>query len=173
MGHAYLKKTSSLILTTGILIVIQIVGASVFCGASEVLSAAIPVGRSSTGVDSVDQQQGTQQAARRSLVEASGSHVETVEPDNDPSAHPEQVHIAFAVSNSPEEYAITISWATWPETMSTVVWGTSPSSMIHVVEGSSTSEEMDAVRSFGSSLVPYLCVWIFPTLVSGSPYSLG
>lgn len=141
MGRAYRKKTSSLILTTGILLVIQIVGASLFCGASEVLSAAIPVGRSSTGVDAVEQQHGTQQTTRRHLIEASGSHMETVEPESDPPAHPEQIHIAFAVPNLPEEYAMTISWATWPETMSTVVWGTSPSSMIHVVEGSSTSEE--------------------------------
>lgn len=58
----------------------------------------------------------------------------------DPSAMPEQIHIALAMSESPEEYAMTIAWATWPDTKSTVAWGLSEDELVNVVEGTSTCE---------------------------------
>lgn len=59
----------------------------------------------------------------------------------DPSfAAPEQVHIALGRSDSPEEYAVTVAWVTWPNTQSRVVWGSSVDNLGNIADGSSTSE---------------------------------
>lgn len=61
-------------------------------------------------------------------------------PSGDPAASPEQIHIALAASDSPEEYAVTVAWATWPETRSQVVWGSDDQRQDNIAYGRATSE---------------------------------
>ncbi len=61
-------------------------------------------------------------------------------PSDDPAASPEQIHIALAASDSPEEYAVTVAWATWPETRSQVVWGSDNQRQDNIAYGRATSE---------------------------------
>lgn len=61
-------------------------------------------------------------------------------PVRDPAASPEQIHIALAVSDTPDGYAVTVAWATWPEARSQVVWGSDSQGQDNIAYGRSTSE---------------------------------
>lgn len=65
-------------------------------------------------------------------------------------AAPEQVHIALARSDSPQEYAVTVAWVTWPNTQSRVVWGSSVDNLSNIADGSSTSESSRYMSSSSS-----------------------
>lgn len=85
------------------------------------------------------------QAHRALSGSAHTEHGPSIFLESDPaSAAPEQVHIALAESWSLEEYAMTVAWATWPETRSQVAWGVSAEGLSSLTEGSATSESKDS-----------------------------
>lgn len=124
--------------------------ASIFCLAS----AAPPSDGESTRREHQQQQQQLdassdlasnnhhRQQQQRSLTGRLHMAEYLVPPLNDPAfAAPEQVHIALASSGgSLEEYAMTVSWATWPETQSQVVWGVKADQLDNAAKGGATSE---------------------------------
>lgn len=117
---------------------------SVFCSASGTEAAMTP-SRDTTAMENADIN--TPHTAReRTLRDAAGGvHVEPFRAaelssgkDETSPAAPEQVHIALAVTDSREEYAMSIAWATWPEAQSQVLWGSSADQLSNLAEGTAT-----------------------------------
>lgn len=121
---------------------------SVFCFASDAEAAMTP-SRHATAKENANSINNTPHTTRERRLgdQTEGLHVgrsrasEASLGENDPaSAAPEQVHISLAVTGSREEYAMTIAWATWPETQSQVLWGSSADQLSNLAEGSATCE---------------------------------
>ncbi|CBN76693.1 conserved unknown protein [Ectocarpus siliculosus] len=104
-----------------------------------VSSAPVGIG-DGAGVRLEHKQRNLQQDGPASSMFQPDEHGLSVGAHKDQSfAAPEQVHIALARSDSPEEYAVTVAWVTWPNTQSRVAWGSSVDNLGNIADGTSTT----------------------------------
>lgn len=118
-----------LVVASGMILSLTMIHPLLFCSASSapgVHSALNGEAKIAAGLQEIDE----------SLLQQEDEPL----PSSAASATPEQVHISLAASDSTEEYAVTVAWATWPKAESQVFWGASAQQQDNIAYGSSTSE---------------------------------